>query len=190
MAALTPFKVELAKIARRENESFGSLRRGDRELENRIERYCSDVGVSATTLVRSHYSAVFISWCMRTAGASEAQFPAQISHSEYAKRAFSGAENREGLFQARRVESYAPQPGDVIHLNRDGGKVDYDRIRAGGYNSESGIVVDIQPNKAVIVMGNQEPRGNVGIEALTLADSGLLIQRIHNPFICVIEVLK
>ena len=110
---------------------------------------------------------------MRTAGASEAQFPAQISHSEYAKRAFSGAENCEGLFQARRVESYAPQPGDVIHLNRDGGKVDYDRIRAGGYNSESGIVVDILPNKAVIVMGNQEPRGNVGTEALTLADSGL-----------------
>jgi hypothetical protein len=105
MAELTPFKVELAKIARQESESFASLRRGDRELENRIERYCSDVGVSATTLVRSHYSAVFISWCMRTAGASEAQFPAQISHSEYAKRAFSGAENREGLFQARRVES-------------------------------------------------------------------------------------
>jgi len=51
--------------------------------------------------------------------------------------------------------------------------VDYDRIRAGGYNSESGIVVDILPNKAVIVMGNQEPRGNVGTEALTLADSGL-----------------
>ena len=190
MAELTPFKVELAKIARQESESFASLRRGDRELENRIERYCSDVGVSATTLVRSHYSAVFISWCMRTAGASEAQSPAQISHSEYAKRAFSGAENREGLFQARRVESYAPQPGDVIHLNRDGGKVDYDRIRAGGYNSESGIVVDILPNKAVIVMGNQEPRGNVGTEALTLADSGLLIQRIHNPSICVIEVLK
>ena len=52
MAELTPFKVELAKIARQESESFASLRRGDRELENRIERYCSDVGVSATTLVR------------------------------------------------------------------------------------------------------------------------------------------
>jgi hypothetical protein len=186
MAGLTSFKAELVRVAWHEHETLGALRRGDRALEERIEFYCCNVGISATA--PAHYSAVFISWCMRTAGASETDFPATAGHWQYASRALKSA----GLFRARRVESYAPQLGDVIHVNRDDGKVDYDRVRNGPhpYAAESGIVVETRQGEALIVMGNQEPAGNVGTEKLALDDSGLLVQRTKNPFICVIEVLK
>lgn len=192
MAGPTPFKAELAKVARRENESLGALRRGDQALEERILFYCHEVGISATPDVKAHYSAVFISWCMRAAGASKMDFPATSGHWEYARRALRNAEHEQGPFRARQLESYAPKPGDVIHVNRDDGKVNYDQVRNGAcsYKAESGIVVDIQPGEALIVMGNQEPAGTVGTEKLALAVSGLLVRRTSNPFICVIEVLK
>jgi hypothetical protein len=190
MTGLTSFKAELVRVAWQEHETLGALRRGDRALEERILFYCREVDISATPDVKAHYSAVFISWCMCTAGASKTEFRPTAGHCVYARQALRNAEQEEGPFRARRVESYAPKVGDVIHVNRDDGKVDYDQARHGSYHAESGIVVDIRPGEALIVMGNQEPAGNVGTEKLALADSGLLVQRADNPFICVIEVLK
>src|ERR1044072_7692086 len=80
MAAPTQFEAELARIAREENLTLGALRRGDQELEERIDRYCHEVGIPATAPVKAHYSAVFISWCVRTAGASETEFPSAAAH--------------------------------------------------------------------------------------------------------------
>jgi hypothetical protein len=77
-------------------------------------------------------------------------------------------------------------------VNRDHGRIDFDRIRTGPfpYPAESGRVVELRQGEALIVMGNQPPRGTTGTESLVLDDSGLLVQRTTNPFICVIEVLK
>jgi hypothetical protein len=190
MAGPTSFKTELIKVAGKENGSFSALRRGDQQLEERIEFYCRSAGVPATPAVKLHYSAVFISWCMRAAGASATEFPAVAAHCQYAELAVRNFENEEGLFWAMRIDSYAPQPGDLVHVNRDGGEVNYDRISAGPYVAESGIVVGLSQGEALIVMGNQEPLGNIGTEKLALDKSGLLIQRARNPFICVIEVWK
>ena len=131
-----------------------------------------------------------MSWCMRSAGASKVEFPATASHAEYAKRAWTAAEDASGPFRARRVELYAPQPGDIVHVNRNGGKVTYDQIADGGYPAESGIVIDVSTSEVVIVMGNQLPPGNVGTESLALTRQGLLMPRHRDAFICVIEVLK
>ncbi|MDB5578948.1 MAG: hypothetical protein JWR80_4124 [Bradyrhizobium sp.] len=190
MADSTPFKTELVRLARQENEALPGRCRGDQELEDRIECYGRSIGIVDITTFQQHYSGVFISWCMRTAGASDAEFPSQLSHSKYAKFALRNAETEQGVIRARRIESYAPQPGDIIHVNRNDGDVKFDHIKLGGYLSESGIAVDVVPGKALIVMGNQEPCGNVGTEELALVDSGLLIQRDRNPIIAVIEVLK
>jgi hypothetical protein len=190
MAGPTPFKTEFVRLARQENEALPDRCRGDQELEDRIECYGRSIGIRNVASFRQHYSAVFISWCMRTAGASETEFPTELSHSKYAQFAVRNADIEQGVVWARRIEAYAPQPGDIVHVNRNDGKVTFDRILAGSYFSESGIVIDIAPGKALIVMGNQEPCGNVGTKELALADSGLLIQRARNPFIAVIEVLK
>jgi hypothetical protein len=129
---------------------------------------------------------------MRAAGASATEFPAVAGHWQYAKRALHNAEHSEGYFWARTIDSYELQPGDVVHVNRDDRRIDYNRLRNGPYPypAESGIVVDILQGEALIVMGNQEPRGNVGTEKLALTLSGLPIQRSTNPIICLIEVLK
>jgi hypothetical protein len=190
MAGPTPFKAELVRLARQENEALPGRCRGDRELENRIECYGRSIGIMNVASFQQHYSAVFISWCMRTAGASESEFPTELSHSRYAQFAVRNSDAEQGVVRARRIEAYAPRLGDILHVNRNNGKVTFDRILAGGYFSESGIVIDIAPDKAFIVMGNQEPCGNVGTEELALADSGLLIQRNRNSLIAVIEVLK
>jgi hypothetical protein len=190
MAGPTPFKTELVTVARKENEFFGALRRGDQQLEERIEFYRRSVGITATDSVKSHYSAVFVSWCMRTAGASATEFPAAAAHWQYAELAKRNTDYGEGLFWARRIECYAPQPGDIVHVNRDNGEVDYGRISGGPYVAESGIVVGLGQGEALIVMGNQTPLGNIGAEKLDLYPPGLLIQRARNPFICVIEVRK
>jgi hypothetical protein len=190
MAGPTPFKTELVRLARQENAALPGRCRGDQELEDRIEYYGRSIGIMDIASFQQHYSAVFISWCMRTAGASEAEFPPELSHSKYAKFSLRNADTEQGVVRARRIEAYAPQPGDILHMNRNNGKVTFDRILAGGYFSESGVVIDIVSGKALIVMGNQEPCGNVGTEELALADSGILIQRNRNPLIAVIEVLK
>ena len=184
------FKAELVKIALREYESLGALGRGDEQLEDRIEFYRRSVGIPATPDVKAHYSAVFISWCMCAAGASATEFPAVAGHWQYAAFAVRNVEAGAGVFWARRIEDYAPQPGDLVHFNRDGGTVDYDGICAGSYKGESGIMVARDGGETLVVVGNQEPLGNVGTERLGLNKSGLLTQRDNNPFICVIEVRK
>ena len=195
MAGPSPFKSELVKVAKDEHERLGSLKRGDAALRERIELYCRDVNVAMTDAVdKFHYSAVFISWCLRKAGASEEEFPATSRHWEYARRATQDPIGTEGILRGRTIESYAPQVGDLVHMNRDGGIVGYERARSGPYPylAESGIVIHVgeSEREALIVMGNQEPRGNVGTEQLVLSDSGLLVQRTKAPFICVLEVLK
>jgi hypothetical protein len=186
------FKDELVRIARAENQAFGGLERGNPRLEDRIECYRRRVEVPLGQSVNAHYSAVFISWCMRTAGASKEEFPAVVAHWQYAEWAAANAENGSGLFWARRVENYAPVQGDLIHFNRDGGRIDYDWILwgRGGYTGESGIVVGFDNGTAVVVMGNKEPEGNIGLDKVPLTHSGLVLQRNRNPFIAVIEVGK
>jgi len=190
MAAPTEFKSELVRLARQESEALPGRCRGDPELEDRIACYGRSIGIGDVASFQQHYSAVFLSWRMRKAGASETEFPPEISLWKYAQFSARNAETQQGVVRARRMEAYAPQPGDIVHVNRNNGKVKFDHILVGGYFSESGVVVDIVPGKALIVMGNQEPCGNVGTEELALTDSGLLIQRGRNPLIAVIEVLK
>jgi hypothetical protein len=107
---------------------------------------------------------------MRKAGASEAEFPTKISHWKYAQFSVRNAEIQQGMVRARRIEAYAPQSGDIVHVNRTNGKVRFDRIFAGGYLSESGVVVDIVPGKARIVTGNHRHR-RFGFGYLRAADS-------------------
>jgi hypothetical protein len=191
MAGPTPFKAELLRIARAEAQSLLTFCRGDRELEERIKCYGREVGIFDLSSYEEHYSAVFISWCMRKAGASPKEFPEQISHAKYAAFALRNAEAERGLFRARRIEAYEPQPGDLIHMNRDGGQMNYDQVANNQYYpAESGVVAEIGRGEAHIVLGNQLPCGNVGMETVALTKSGLLVQRPRDQLICIIEVLK
>ena len=192
MGQLTQFKLDLIDRACGEARLLGAYLRGDRALEERIDVYCATVGIPATPLVKEHYSAVFISWCMRSAGASPAEFPAAAGHWQYAELSARNAENGTGLFWARQLQSYAPVLGDIIHFNRCGGTIDFNWIREGRgpYKGESGIVIELKERKVIVAIGNLEPAGNVAISSFALAETGHVLQRAIDPFVCVIEVGK
>ncbi len=81
------------------------------------------------------------------------------------------------MFRARRIEVYAHSPVISSIVSRDDGKVNFDRIRAGRYNSAKRYRHRISRRaKRSVVMCNQEPRGNVGTEALRVTDVGLSTQ--------------
>ena len=192
MAGPTPFKTALVDFAKQEHELLKSTKRGDPLLRERIKCYCNELAVVMSAPVdKFHYLAVFISWCMRRAGASKDEFPTAVGHWEYARRALEQADKPDALFRGRSMDTYSPVVGDLIHLNRHGGKVDYNTARSGPdpYRAESEIVVDVRDGQVLVVMGNQDPAGNVGTETFQ-TDFGLLVQRSKNPIICIIEVVK
>jgi hypothetical protein len=187
MAANSAFKTKLVGVAKQQHTLLGGLHTGDLQLRDQIARYWQEVGFSVPEDIdTSHWSAVFISWCMRNAGASNTEFPPAQAHWEYAQRALQSS----GLFAARRLTDYAPQNGDLLHFNRDGGTTRFEQIQNGHYPADGAIFVELgSDNEARFVLGN-DPNGSVGLQTAAIDSNGFILQRESNPFICIIEVLK
>jgi hypothetical protein len=112
------------------------------------------------------WSAAFVSYVMRIAGAAGA-FPYSESHSHYiniAKQMATG-QARGWIITAERVESYAPQPGDLICLGRGQARaLTYDDLPAGTFPGHCDIVVDTtMPGEIGVVGGNVD-------DAVTMKD--------------------
>jgi hypothetical protein len=103
------------------------------------------------------WSAAFVSYVMRTAGAG-ARFPYSASHSDYIDSARQQALGRTSgwLISAERPEAYAPQAGDVICLARGSARdLRYDDLPAGHFPAHCDIVVDASaPGQITVVGGN------------------------------------
>ena len=111
------------------------------------------------------WSAAFISYVMRIAGAGDA-FPYAADHAVYintAKRMTSGAASG-CLLSAERIESYAPVPGDLIcHGRGDAASLRYDDLPTSAlFPSHCDIVVDTTTTGSIAVIG-----GNIG-DAVTM----------------------
>ena len=110
--------------------------------------------VGSRTFHASHpWSAAFISWVMRKAGAGKA-FRYAASHSVYinAAKANRIAENANP-FKAYRPSEVAPRVGDLICRSRAGSKATYDTIHP-GMKTHCDIVVDVKPGTLTVVGGN------------------------------------
>jgi len=110
------------------------------------------------------WSAVFVSYVMRIAGAAGG-FPYSASHFTYiniAKQMATG-ETSGWVVSAERPERYAPLPGDVICLGRGrAASLNYDDLPAGQFPGHCDIVVDTQTPGMISVIG-----GNVD-DAVTM----------------------
>lgn len=105
---------------------------------------------------RYAWSAAFISYVMRTAGAGP-RFPYAINHSDYINVAKQMALGQIAgwAITAERLENYAPRPGDLICLGRGrAGGVTYDSLPAGRFPGHCDIVVQAQPGMLSVVGGN------------------------------------
>jgi hypothetical protein len=97
------------------------------------------------------WSAVFISYVMRLAGAG-GSFPYSITHSDYIDAA---VRHDPGVaLTAQRITGYAPQVGDLICLWRGRTPVTFDELPAGRFPGHCDIVVGIKPGELDVIGGN------------------------------------
>lgn len=120
------------------------------------------------------WSAVFVSWVMRTAGAGNS-FRYSRAHREYIRAARGNRVNNVvgNPFWAYRATEIAPQIGDLVCAWRGGTAVDYDSIaQPGEWKTHCDIVVDVRSGSIRVVGGNVNQ--DVGEKTLrTLADGRL-----------------
>jgi Uncharacterized protein conserved in bacteria (DUF2272) len=100
------------------------------------------------------WSAAFISWVMKTAGAG-GQFRYSTMHSVYIFKAIRDllSRNADAGFWCWRLNELKPSIGDVICWSRQPG-IDYDNQNGGDYKGHCDIVVEVLPDRVNVIGGN------------------------------------
>jgi hypothetical protein len=198
----------LANCARQQFEEFGTERRRSGKLHAQLSRYVQDLRgqfqvtdlpeIPDSKIDTYHWSAIFVSWCVRTAGAEKGEFRAGVSHSGYLLFAMENSRRGMGVFRARPVETSAPKIGDIVVRNRTE-QLTYDQAaKRKFFFSHGAIVVDIielaGARYAVTIVGNKEAEsgkdlGIFGREEFRLTTAGTIEQPRSRPFIAIIETL-
>jgi hypothetical protein len=99
------------------------------------------------------WSAAFISWVIRQAGAGSS-FRYSAAHATYISWAkHNRVVNNTNPFKAYRTTEVMPVPGDLVCLSRAGSGATYDNIRP-GMKTHCDIVTEVQSDRLVTVGGN------------------------------------
>jgi hypothetical protein len=189
----TAFAMKLAGVAQEQHDKFHLMNEADPALCKQIKKYASDLQLGPTDCVREPWSALFVSWCVKTAGATAAEFKFSKAHSVFVHQAIQNADNRTGVFRGFDITAQAPAIGDIIQNNRKGNRFDFAFARANAnYESHSAIVVEVGHDSeggfALTVGGNE---GNsVRQTVVRLTPQGFIRQRQNSPFICIVKNLK
>lgn len=190
--APTAFAEELARVARQEHDRFHGIDEGDEPLRSRIREYWEATGFPFPG-VETPWSAVFISFCVKKAGAKKAEFAFNSQHSVFVHKAIRDAEAGTGVFHGVKITEEAPSVGDIIQNNRTGSTHDFAFARKDkDYASHTAIVVarGVDANgKFVFTIGGNEG-DSVRSKRVPLTEDGLIRQRAKNPFICLIKTRK
>lgn len=189
---LSKFEKDLATVASGEYEAYRFFSESDAELAERIERYWTTLGYKFAG-VGVAWSAVFVCYCLKTAGASKKEFRFSARHAEFVRWAIANAQAGNGLFRAYPIAECAPSIGDIIHNNRGGNSHDYGyAAEHDDYESHSAIVVDtghdVSGRFATTIGGNESD--SIRRKRVALNEDGLIVQRAANPFIAVVQTLK
>jgi len=188
----TPFAKRLAGTAQQQHSTYHLQDERDSALSRQIQKYWEDLGFSFPG-TGTPWSAVFVSWCVKTAGATSGEFTFSAQHSQFVHSAIQNAAREAGVFRGRKVTAYPPSIGDIIQNNREGNKYSYEYAASHkGYSSHSAIVVekgvDNQGTYVLTVGGNESD--SIRSKVVRLYSNGLIVQRATDPYICVIQCLK
>lgn len=194
MSTATPFVQKLIATATAEFTAFHELNENEEPLLSRIGLYCEGIGIERPNDIEEFpWSATFVSWCVKAAGATPAEFRFSAAHAVFVKAAIANADAGTGVFRAHPVDAYKPKIGDIIHRNRNGGRITYKQARnRTNYQSHSAIVVElVERNGARFAMTIGGNEGNsIRRQRVALTVDGHVLQAASNPFISVIEDLK
>lgn len=188
----TVFAKKLAGITEKQYDTYHFQDENDPELSKQIKNYWIDLGFSFPG-VGVPWSAVFVSWCVKKAGATSKEFKFANAHSKFVYEAIKNAINNLGVFHAYDIDAYAPDVGDIIQNNRGGNEFDYNYAKTHrSYESHSAIVIekgiDSQGGYVLTVGGNESD--SIRKKLIRLTPSGLIKQRELNPYISIIQTLK
>ena len=189
----SPFAKGLAAIAQEQHDMFHMMDEADTELCRQIKKYWTDLNLGFESCVTVAWSAVFVSWCVKKAGATSAEFKFSAAHSVFVNQAIKNALNGDGVFHGVDISTDVPAVGDIIQNNRNGSTHDFDFARTHkNYQSHSAIVVEAGQDAAggfALTIGGNE--GNsIRRTVVRLKADGTIKQRTQNPFICLVKTLK
>jgi Uncharacterized protein conserved in bacteria (DUF2272)/Domain of unknown function (DUF1906) len=126
----------------------------------------------------AYWSATFISWLMRNAGAGD-RFRYSTQHSVYISqgiRDFLKKRDEAGYWTVR-LGDEKPSVGDIVCWSRTTG-IDYDHQNGGDYPGHADLVVEVAPDRVWIIGGNV---GNsVTRRPLHLDPDGYLVPTVEN----------
>ncbi|HEX2535212.1 MAG TPA: DUF2272 domain-containing protein, partial [Chitinophagaceae bacterium] len=196
----TPVKDAAVRIA---NEQFTHWTRPngsrynetDPAMTQRLQEYWAAVGLTVTAAQLQNsawqedhpWSAAFISWVMRQAGAGTA-FTYASAHMRYVHAGKQNAEQRavDNPFWTCAVTNALPEPGDLICRNRGNSRFTYDTIQSSG-TSHCDLVteVDYANNRMTVIGGNKSQ--TVNREIIRLTASGLVDTSAHGEIFAILK---
>ena len=193
MATISAFAKRLATVAQEQHSKFQFTNEADPLLCKQIRKWTEDIGFSFTSCTTVPWSAVFVSWCVKQAGATKSEFKFAMAHSVFVNQAIKNATKGEGVFHGLDVSAHPPDVGDIIQQNRGGNKFDFAFAKThANYISHSVIVVEIgrdaEGGFAFCIGGNEQD--SVRRSVVRLDSKGFVKQRSANSFICVVDTLK
>ena len=158
------FRQQIVRIANQELARWGNG--AVKETDPRVRRVLQDYWKTGTgnnyseaqvgnpAFQNAHpWSAAFISWVMKTAGAGSA-FRYSSAHATYTRWAKDNRlANNANPFKAYRITELAPQVGDVVCKRREGSGATYDNIQP-DMKTHCDIVTAVRPGSFTAVGGN------------------------------------
>ncbi len=193
MATPSAFARKLASIAQEQHSSFQFTNESDPTLCKQIKKWTQDIGFQFTSCTTVPWSAVFVSWCVKQAGATKAEFKFAMAHSVFVNQAIKNAISGVGVFQGFDITAQRPDVGDIIQNNRRNNTFDFNFAKThANYESHSTIVMEVgqdtQGGFAFCVGGNESD--SVRRSVVRLNAQGFIKQRDGSPFISIIKDLK
>ena len=187
---MSVYTKKLADTAMKEFEKFHLIRVQEEPLASRIKEYWK--GIAAFPGVSTPWSAVFVSWCVRQAGAVKSEFAFAAAHAKFVFAAIKNTTNETGVFRGHDVADHAPKVGDILHKNRAGNHFDFAFAKShDGYLSHSAIVIEVATDTKghyLRTIGGNEA-DSVGMKEVRLDANGI-VKNPNGLFISVIETLK
>jgi hypothetical protein len=190
----TAFEKRLATLAQQQFDKYRWLRENQDPLAGQIKAYWTELGLAFPNVAQP-WSAVFVSWCVKQAGATAAQFMFSPQHSQFVNAAIANAKANDkagtGVFMGRDVALYAPKMGDILQNNRGHGAYTFQYAATHrSYPSHSAIVmevgVDSKGNYLRTIGGNESD--SVGMKEVRLDANGL-VKNAAGLYIAVVETL-
>ena len=186
----TPYQKRLASIAQAQYEKYRLLRENQPPLSTQIKTYWTGLGLKFPG-VSTAWSAVFVSWCVKEAGATKLQFNFASQHSQFVHTSIRNARQGLGSFHGHPIDQYRPKLGDIVQNNRAGNEFDFVHASTHkSYPSHSAVVYEVgvdNKGRYLRTIGGNEA-DSVGMKEVRLDSEGF-IKNDAGLYISIIETL-